>query len=129
MRLRPGLTGTSKPFYDNSSGKMKAAPLKHILGILLADRSGWNTPLGNPLTKVLGALTRTQRIDLACAVDAVGLSVAWGDAGVAPTVKQVGGAHALIGFFSELITKLQEVGTVAAIDYDAYTGMLEWTEV
>ncbi len=123
-----GMFRTSKAFYDNSSGKMKAAPLKRILGILLADRSEWNVPLGEPLTKVLGELTQNQRLDLACAVDAVGLAVAWDEAGT-PTVKQVGGAHALIGFFSELITKLQEVGTVAAIDYDAYTDMLEWTEV
>lgn len=124
-----GMFRTSKPFYDNSTGMMKAAPLKPILGILLTDRSEWATPLGYPLTKVLGELTAEQRIDLGCAVDSVGFSVAWGEPGMAPTVKQVGGAHALIGFFSELITKLQEVGTVAAIDYDVYTDMLDWTDV
>ncbi len=124
-----GMFRTSKSFYDNSSGKMKAAPLKHILGVLLADRSGWATPLGDPLTKVLNGLTTEQRIDLGCAVDSVGFSATWGESGEASTVKQVGGAHALIGFFSELITKLQEVGTVAAIDYEAYTDMLGWTEM
>ncbi len=42
---------------------MRAAPPKHILGILLAECSGWSTPLGDPLSRVLGELTQDQRIE------------------------------------------------------------------
>jgi hypothetical protein len=40
----------------------------------------------------------------------------------------VSGDHALIGFFTELITRLQRIGTVTAIDYGEYTNDLNWTQ-
>jgi hypothetical protein len=118
---------TSARFHDNSSGAQRPVASKPIIGVLLADRSEWAVPLGDPFTNALAEQEPDRRIDLVCAVEHVGASTQWCERGT-PTVKQVNGAFALIGFFSELVSKLQSIGSVAAIDYNAYTDMLEWTE-
>ena len=118
----------SKTHTDNTCAVEKKAEPKHILGILVADRSDWALPVGRPLTKALGALPEAGRLDLICAVGGAGVSIDWNDDGT-PEALQVGGDLALIGFFSELVSALQVIGSVAPIDFDAYTDMLEWNEV
>ena len=119
----------SKLHVDNSGAVTEVAKPKAILGILVADRSDWAPPLGEPLLESLADLQPLERFDLICAVGAAGVSIAWNDEGTPPLVKQAGGDHALIGFFAELVSALQSRGTVAPINFDAYTAMLEWNEV
>lgn len=119
----------SKLHVDNSGKVREKAEPKPMLGILVADRSDWALPLGKPLTDALASLQPLGRLDLICAVGAAGVSIAWGEEGSPPAVRLAAGDHALIGFFAELVSALQAQGSVAPIDFDTYTTMLDWTEL
>ena len=80
----------SKLHADNSCAVEKKAEPKQILGILVADRSDWALPLGEPLTDVVKTLPDTGRLDLICAVGGAGVSITWAEDGM-PTAQQVGG--------------------------------------
>ena len=121
------LSRTSAPFHDNSLGAQAPVAPKPILGILLADRSDWAVPLGDPLLQAAVAAEADERVELLCGVNDVAASVSWCPCGT-PSIRQVSGKFALIGFFSELLLHLRRIGTVAAIDYDAYMSSLDWQE-
>ena len=125
-----GMERRSKLHVDNSKKVEKKAEPKPILGVLVADRSEWVKPLGTALRKALVGLSALERLDLVCAVGDCGVSVAWEtDAEEPASVKQVADEFALVGFFAELVSKLQALGSVAPIDFDAYTEMLTWSEL
>ena len=60
-----------------------------------------------------------QRLDLGCAIRDGSFSVNHDSAGVA-TVSLGPGPSSLVAFFFQLLSMLQRIGTVPAIEYDKY---------
>ena len=90
---------------------------------IVVTRSDWNPPLGDPLVAALGAEPREGRLDLSCVLQAGGFEVDYG--ATAPALSLSEPESALVFFYLRLLARLQSLGTVAAIDFDAYSLKLE----
>ena len=82
--------------------------------------SGWKPPLGDSLTKNLGARQDEHALDLGC-VAAHGIYARNGDGGY--QVEET--AMAATAFLFELIARLQALATVPMIDVRAYARWLK----
>lgn len=87
-----------------------------LAGILTLD-SDWNPAFGDPMNEALGELNEQQRIDLGCALRQGGFRVKY-----EPQVEIEGSeaSMSLAFFFSALVARLQQLGTVPALDIEAY---------
>lgn len=99
-----------------------ATPLKQpitILAGLLCTESGWSPPFGEPFSEVMAGLSGARAIDLGC--------VARAGAFLSEASELVvsGADNALAFFLFTLLQRLQQVGTVAPIDFSAYIGHLD----
>ncbi|MDP2316688.1 MAG: hypothetical protein Q8P41_27585 [Pseudomonadota bacterium] len=103
----------------HAGGTFKPREPIPILGGLLATTSGWTPGIGAPLVAALADLPRGHEIDVGCALDAGGFEVGWTDAGLGP-VNASDAPHALVWFFLRLLTRLQALGTVPAMDIGEY---------
>ena len=86
-----------------------------ILGGILTSHSAWTPPFGKPFDKMLRHLTGTRRLDVGCALKHGAFEVS--DDG-SPRI--VGADNALIDTFMTILRRLQAVGTVPAMDLNAY---------
>ncbi|MBF3882731.1 hypothetical protein ISG07_04905 [Burkholderia pseudomallei] len=100
-------------------GETPTKPPIPILAGLLCTVGGWSPPFGEPFSGVLAGLTGERMIDLGCVAkagafvqDAAGLVVSSNDT-------------ALAFFLFTLLQRLQQVGTVAPIDFSAYMAYLK----
>jgi len=101
----------------------KPKPPPRILGGLLARRSSWNPPLGTSLRSALDGLDEHHRLDLGCGIEH----------GAFELPEDVQAAHSLVtadadvglAFFAmRLLARLQAMGSVPAVNLDAYTAVL-----
>jgi len=99
-----------------------------ILGGILASGSTWVVPFGEMLEKHLAAQEASEVIDLGCALGAGAFDTnratvpdGRGLLAVSLSVPQ----RSLSSFMLRLLYRLQQMGTVGAIDYDAYAAPLE----
>ena len=93
-----------------------------ILAGLLALESGLKPPMGEGFQQAICALPEESRLDLGCVLRDGAFSVDC--ASGQPKVELRPRATALIYFFLKLLSRLQAVGTVAAMDYDQYGQVL-----
>ncbi|MEX2193859.1 MAG: DUF6602 domain-containing protein [Thermoleophilaceae bacterium] len=108
----------------NMGGAAAPRPLFEILAGVLATESGWNPPFGEPFTTALkDGAADFARLDLGCALRHGGFEVAW-DAGE-PEVNASVAEASLMFFLLRLFGRLQELGTVPAIDLREYGKSLE----
>jgi hypothetical protein len=102
----------------------KAPP--RILGGILAGRSSWSPPFGQPLKKGLDSLTEDERIDLGCALEHGAFELP--DGANAGSELSTAAADVGLAFFAmRLMARLQQMGSVPAMDIDAYTSVLKQT--
>ena len=104
----------------SAGGELPAKPLIHIYGGLLTLESNWNPPLGKPLINSLNGTAGEGRLDMGC-VAAHGWFMYDNEACLykpQPTDK------AATLFLLNLITRLQDSGTVPMIDVQAYAKWL-----
>lgn len=99
-----------------------------ILGGILASRSGWSVPFEDVLSEHLEAQERDEVVDLGCALgagafDTIRESVPGGRGMLSLTVSQPN--RSLSYFMMRLLHRLQQLGTVGAIDYETYGETLE----
>lgn len=90
-----------------------------ILGGILTTSSGWNPPFGMPFETSLAELRNHEQIDLGCALSDGAFRVDR-SSGASPTIKLHKSERSLVGFVFDLMTELQRLGTVSAIDYGEY---------
>jgi len=107
----------------HAGGKHGPVEPKHILGGILATTSGWNPPLGDAFEASIRERPADERIDLGCCVAAGGFDVDYEETSL--TIEKSAAKNALAFFFIRLLRKLQQIGTVPAIDYDAYLRGIE----
>lgn len=103
-----------------AAGKYPPKEPPPIIAGVLSTSSTWRPPLGDAFEKAIAELTRdaSTRIDLGCALDGGAFTVEWAEAG--PAIERSRPEDSLVFFLMKLLRALQRMGTVPAIDYDAY---------
>lgn len=97
------------------------APFQILAGVL-ALRSDWQPPLGQPLRTILAGADAHARLDLGCSV-IDGWFTAM-DAGTGDAWATYAGRHAVFEFILHLCHRLLRLGTVPALDYERYLATL-----
>lgn len=112
---------TSAPIRQLAQRAAPAQPQRLLAGIV-AGRSSWTPGLGQPLVEALADLDDDHRLDLGCALDAGMFEIPEG--APADQLQRTDAEVGLAMFAMRLVARLNAVGTVPAIDYDAYTSAL-----
>jgi hypothetical protein len=107
---------------DGSTDNPKK-PLR-ILGGLLAARSSWSPPFGPALSDALDRLDHLGRLDLGCGLEHGSFEIPEGLTSRELNVS-ANADFGLATFAMRLMGRLQALGTVPAIDIDAYTKNLQ----
>lgn len=102
-------------------GEYRPKPLHHILGGLLTMNSGWNPPLGAPLEQALEDFGGDGRLDLGCALRGGAFATRDSKADLVRSDAET----ALIFFVLRLLHRLQKIASPPAIEYDAYSAIIE----
>jgi hypothetical protein len=104
----------------HAGGEIKVSETKPpptILGGILAT-STWKSGFGKPFQTAIEALEPLERLDLGCAIDKGSFAIEYKD-NIAGEL-EIEEKYSLAFFFFKLLEKLQKMGTVPAIDYQAY---------
>lgn len=117
------LERTSAPII-HAGGQYDGVPLKPIIGGLLATRSSWNPPFGDPLRAALDGRTANERLDLGCAPADGAFDYSVGEDG-SFELETCTTDRALLFFALRLLQRLQRTGTVPAIDIERW-GARAW---
>lgn len=103
----------------HAGGVYKPKRSNPILSGILTYDCDWAKPFGKPLKQSLLTDNPEERIDLGCSICDGAFEARYGKKGTV-TLETSGEKGALIFFFLKLLTRLQEQGTVAAIDLRQY---------
>lgn len=107
----------------HAGGVYEPRPLTPILAGILAYEDGWRPPFGDSFEKALNKLRADERLDFGCALSSGSFEAQYFEDSK-PKFTRTGTPLALISFFLTLLKRLQNVGTVSAIDYDVYLSRL-----
>jgi hypothetical protein len=111
------LKRTSAPIPTASGVLPPRAPTPILAGLLTLE-SDWTPPFGEPFRTALGALAPEEQLDVGCSLTNGAYAVQY--AGRAATVKASPHDEALVAFMMTLLQRLQDVGTVPAMDLRRY---------
>jgi len=112
------LRRTSAPVpYAAGTYKPKKPP--RILAGILALASSWTPPLGASLYSMVKGPTAEESLDLGCALRHGAFEVLYPPRR-RPSIRTSSSETALIFFFLRLLGRLQQSGTVPALDFEAY---------
>lgn len=106
----------------HAGGEYEPRPLFEIVTGILTYDSEWNPPLGDSLAGVLNSLERGRHLNIGCAVSDGAFEVRYEGGGT--EVIRRSGENTLVFFMLSLLKTLQGLGTVPAIDYDAYSAQI-----
>lgn len=115
------LTRTSLPI-KHAGGEFPPVPLPPILAGVLADTTGWTKPLDEKLPPLLEPLALEARLDVGCCANSAAFDVRYEGGPVIETSSEDFG---LVYFLVKFVGRLQELGTVPAIDFSRYIAPLE----
>lgn len=107
----------------HAGGTYDPKPPIPILGGLLTTRSGWADLEGKAAVKALLELSGARRVDIGCALRGVSFNRKEGTPTSLPEYSEPD--VTLMFFLIRLFGRLQKVGTVAAVDIDAYMNALD----
>lgn len=115
------LKRTSAPIY-HANGVYPPKPLFPIVGGILAERVEWAEGLDERFQTIIGELQpdESRRIDCGCGLSHGAFDVFADDGSLALGRQDAG----LVFFLFRLLNKLQTLGTVPAIDWNAYAKLL-----
>lgn len=105
-------------------GNFPPRPPFPLLTGLLCLKSSWSPPFGEPLEAALSDLPKEGRLDLVCALQNGAFEAAWTPEGRVHLNRSAPDT-ALIFFFLRLLSRLQGLGTVPAMDLGRYGRVLE----
>src|SRR5262249_17209201 len=102
----------------HAGGKFEPRPLFRMLGGILTYDSEWKPGLGDSFLSVLNGLGFEQRLDIGCAITEGAFEIDYpvNEASISKSDPSL----SLINFFFRLLTRLQNLGTVSAINYKQY---------
>ncbi|SDZ03007.1 hypothetical protein SAMN05192546_10713 [Tindallia californiensis] len=113
------LERTSVPIV-HAGGTYPAREKFDIVAGIIATSSDWTPPIGKPFEKAANTLTSSQCLNIGCVLDG-GSFLLKPDGTFEISSKE----EALISFFIKLFVRLQELGTVPAMDIDLYSRALD----
>ena len=116
---------TSVPI-PHAGGTYDAKTPIPILGGLLTTRNGWADLEGRAAVEAIMRLSGSLRVDIGCALRSLSFDRPDDDL-AQPEYSDPG--TTLLFFLFRLFNRLQKVGTVAAVDVDAYIGRLDLSSV
>jgi len=93
-----------------------------VLAGFLCQESGWSPAFGKPFSQAIEALGREERLDFGCCLDSGSFFVNWETGVPAPCLSRKD--HGLVSFVLGVIHALQQLGTVPALDVNAYLAPL-----
>ncbi|MGD8450889.1 MAG: hypothetical protein PVJ57_03645 [Phycisphaerae bacterium] len=102
----------------HAGGTFKPRSPFPIIGGIVALASSWNPPLDGPFRSALCELARDEQLDIGCVLQAGGFECSWDGGDCEVRVSESG--DALITFFLRLLSRLQGLGTVPAMDLEEY---------
>jgi hypothetical protein len=95
-----------------------------ILAGILTTRSGWSPPFGEPLVNAITEVEPEGRLDLGAVAEAGAFEITY-EADGRPHVTASDPEAWLMFFLTRLYTRLQQLGTVTAVDLAEYSRPLE----
>ena len=107
----------------HAGGRLKAKKPFPILAGILAYESSWSPPFGKPFRNAITEAPTNERLDLGIAVEHGCFDVKHGR--LRPKITEFSAERALAAFILRLLARLQDLGTVPAIDYKQYGRLLE----
>ena len=113
-------TSAPVPYVAGKYGPKTPQPI--LAGILTLD-SAWAPPLGDPFVEALGKLATEERLDLGCVLKQAGFEISSREDGRIQ-IETSANDSALVFFFVRLLARLQEGGTVPAMDLREYGRVL-----
>lgn len=113
---------TSAPIV-HAGGKFEPKTPFTILGGILTYDVGWNPPFGEPFTEAIAGSPKQGRIDLGCTMTQGSFEVKY--EGTNPYIATKPKDNALVFFFMRLLARLQELGTVPAMNVAEYLRAIE----
>jgi hypothetical protein len=116
------LNRTSKEI-THAGGKFPPRPPIPIIGGILAYESEWTPGLGKPFIQSIERLDEIARLDIGCTVTSGAFDITYPNRKPNIEISQVD--LALVNFLFRLLSRLQLVGTVPAIDYESYIRSIE----
>ena len=100
------------------------APFRILSGLLTLD-CGWSEPLGGPFSEAMGALSPERAVDLGCCVRCGSFECPPPGVG-SEEIRKSDREMSLVFFILRLLHRLQKLGTVPAIELDAYLRQIEY---
>lgn len=116
---------TSVPI-THAGGMFNAKEPTPILGGLLTTRSGWADLEGRAAVEAVMRLAGNRRVDLGCALRSVAFNRPDDGCTEKPEYSELN--TALLFFLFKLFSRLQKLGTVAAVDIGAYMNRLDLSD-
>lgn len=107
---------------QSAGGRLDAPEPNHILAGILTLDSNWREPFGGPFYEVIKSLDHASQLDLGICLKHDSFEISWGARSPSYAVSAKG--RALIFFFMRLLARLQDIGTVRAMDFDLYSDWL-----
>jgi Domain of unknown function (DUF6602) len=102
----------------HAGGRHDPKPHFAVLAGLLCLESGWSPSFGEPFNDAIASLAESERLQCGCCLNAGAFECDW--ATPIPAISVSPRDTALVYFFLRLLAQLQKLGTVPAIDLDAY---------
>lgn len=124
------LTRTSAPI-PHAGGTYSPKPLHEIAAGILTTRSGWKSPIVSNVVSCIHDFTRENRLDFICCISDIGLAVDYNIfvddyvENISPEIRYCNQDDSLIFFLLSLLKRLQDMGTVPAIDFSQYARHLD----
>ena len=114
---------TSAPI-PYANGKYKPKPLHRIIAGILTTSSGWNPVFGASFRACLTKYNESQQVDFGCVLKSGSYFFDYEKTILATSET----GESLVYFFLQLLIRLQEIGTVPAIDLNEYKRTLNIKE-
>lgn len=119
------LCRTSAPI-KHAGGQYDPKPLHEILAGILTTRSGWVSPIVTNATKYIRERGYDDHLDFVCSVSdntfviENNIFVSQYDASILPSINFCEKEESLVYLLLNLLRRLQDIGTVPAIDFSKY---------
>jgi hypothetical protein len=95
----------------------------YVVGGVLTLSSSWSPALGKAFVDSLGGAPEEERLNIGCVLECGGFEAVY-DKGLEPPVEISSPETSLIFFFLHLLSRLQRMGTVPALDLSVYGRVL-----
>lgn len=117
------LNRTSAPIVQASGRIDNPKKPFHIIGGILTLTTSWNDVFGEPFQNCISETDELSRIDMGCCLEKGSFLIKYDSESY--SFETSSDDESLIYFFLKLLSKLQELGTVPALDINAYGRALD----